>query len=127
MLVDTDVIIWYMRGDANAKAVLDGSESFTVSAITYVELVQGMRNKRELAALKQGLALWQTEVLHVTPAISVRATAFVEQMFHSHSIELADALIAATAIERGERLLTGNAKHFSKFTGLEVRRFTPAN
>ena len=50
-LVDTDVIIWYMRGNQKAADVLDNSTSIVLSAVTYMELIQGMRNKAELSFL----------------------------------------------------------------------------
>ena len=36
---------------------------------------------------------------------------------------VADALIAATALQQGLRLLTGNAKHYGVIPGLDVMKF----
>lgn len=58
MLIDTDVIIWYMRGNRNALKALEKHKGFTISVVTYMELVQGMRNKNELAALRKALKFW---------------------------------------------------------------------
>ncbi len=38
---------------------------------------------------------------------------------------LGDALIAATALEHGLALLTGNKKHFAKLPGLNLEVFKP--
>ncbi len=38
---------------------------------------------------------------------------------------MCDALIAATAIEQGFVLLTGNTKHFSVIDALKIERFEP--
>ena len=43
----------------------------------------------------------------------------------SGGLQLADALIAATAIEQGCVLLTGNTKHFSAIDALKIERFEP--
>jgi predicted nucleic acid-binding protein len=43
----------------------------------------------------------------------------------SGGLQLADALIAATAIEQGFVLLTGNTKHFSAIDTLKIERFEP--
>jgi predicted nucleic acid-binding protein len=43
----------------------------------------------------------------------------------STSLQVADALIAATAIEQGFVLLTGNTKHFSAIESLKTERFEP--
>ena len=49
MLVDTDVLIWYLKGNENAYQVIENSSNFFISVVTYMELVQGMRNKKESA------------------------------------------------------------------------------
>ena len=47
MILDTDVLIWFLRGNEKAtKAVID-SMPFSVSVVTYMELLQGMRNRQE--------------------------------------------------------------------------------
>ncbi len=40
-------------------------------------------------------------------------------------LRLADALIAATALEHGLTLLTGNTKHFTGVEALKIERFEP--
>ena len=45
MLIDTDVLVWYMRGNERAKRVIKNSDGFSISVVTYMELVQGLRNK----------------------------------------------------------------------------------
>nr|VFJ67921.1 MAG: hypothetical protein BECKFM1743A_GA0114220_104607 [Candidatus Kentron sp. FM]VFJ68438.1 MAG: hypothetical protein BECKFM1743C_GA0114222_104857 [Candidatus Kentron sp. FM]VFK16862.1 MAG: hypothetical protein BECKFM1743B_GA0114221_104477 [Candidatus Kentron sp. FM] len=34
MLLDTDVLIWYMRGDGNARDLVEGLPNITLSAVT---------------------------------------------------------------------------------------------
>ena len=48
-----------------------------------------------------------------------------QQYALSHSVHVADALIAATAIGHGLPLLTANFKHFSAIGGLELVVFKP--
>ncbi|MEX2569762.1 MAG: PIN domain-containing protein [Gemmatimonadota bacterium] len=55
MIVDTDVLIWYLRGHEKAAEVLHGVGRFDISVITYMELVQGMRSKTELRVLRSSL------------------------------------------------------------------------
>jgi len=55
VLVDSDVLIWASRGNEKAVALLDKQEEFSISAVTYMELIQGMRNKTELASFKKAL------------------------------------------------------------------------
>jgi len=48
VIVDTDVLIWYMRGNLKAAQALGSLKDFSISVVTHIELVQGMRNKRDL-------------------------------------------------------------------------------
>lgn len=75
--------------------------------------------------MQAALPDWETPILMVSERISLRAMSYVEQHFHSHALRLADALIAATAVEQGASLLTGNAKHYSMITGLTLETFRP--
>lgn len=126
MLIDTDVLIWMTRGHAGAAARLQSLVPWRISAVTYIELVQGCRNKQELARIKKGLAMCNTEVLPITEAISDKAMQLIEQYALSHSLQLGDALIAATALEHQLPVFTANAKHFSAIESLDVERFEPA-
>ena len=121
-LVDSDVIIWNWRG-RQAAAELLGAEPFAISAVTYMELVQGMRNARELRDLRSDLKLWQSTILPITEAISDRATALVEAHFLSHNLQLADALVAATALAHQLTLVTSNLKHFRAVKELQLHPF----
>jgi hypothetical protein len=88
-----------------------------------MELVQGMHSRQELPLLNRTLMALEAKTLDIDPAISSRASLLVEAHFHSHHLLLADALIAATALQNGLPLLTGNHKHYRNLPGLEVRRF----
>jgi hypothetical protein len=125
MLIDTDVLIWYMRGKRSAADFLDAVPSKSISAVTYMELVQGMRNKEELLALRNGLREWKCSVLHITDAISHRAVIYVERHFLAHSLRLADALIGATAFEHSLPLATANHRHYRVIEDLVIERFRP--
>ncbi|MEN8263804.1 MAG: type II toxin-antitoxin system VapC family toxin [Nitrospirota bacterium] len=125
MLVDTDVLIWYMRGNKNAFKIIEENMNFHISVITYIELVQGMRNKIELNALRKSLRDWNASVIYITEEISAKAMFYVEQHYLSQSVELADAFIGATAVAYGMPLLTGNEKHYKPLKDVGVKRFHP--
>jgi predicted nucleic acid-binding protein len=127
MLVDTDVLIWHLRGYAQATQILDSLTSLTISAVTYLELLQGLRNKTEMTALQQSLAMRRTQRLPLTPAITERATALMESLVLSEGLQLGDALIAATALEHQLPLLSGNVKHFAAIADLRVEKFVMAS
>jgi predicted nucleic acid-binding protein len=125
MLVDSDVLIWASRGNAKAVRRLDKEVGFTISAVTYMEMCQGMRDKAELAAFKKALKIWNVQVVPIDEAISYQAMFFVERYCLSHSLFLADALIAATAGHLGEALLTANTKHYSMIPEITLKQFRP--
>ena len=125
MVIDTDVLIWYMKGNEKAYKVIEKSKNFFLSVVTYIELVQGMRNKNELNNLRRALHVWNSEILYISEEISVKAMFFVEQHYLSHSIHLADALIGATAIAYGFPILTGNDKHYKILKNMQIKKFRP--
>ena len=124
-LVDTDVLIWYMRGDQNAYDLIRSFNSFCISSITYMELVQGLRNKNELKILRNTLQNWDVKTLYISEEISAKALFYVEEYFLSHSMQLADALIGATAVHYGLTLITANDKHYKVIKGLDMEIFRP--
>ncbi len=123
ILVDTDVLIWHLRGYPQATMRLDQLPALILSSVSYFEILQGMRNKVELQALKKMLAQRRAELLPLTPAITARAGALLEALTLSHGLGMADALIAATALEHGHAVLTGNLKHFGAVAGLQLEEF----
>jgi predicted nucleic acid-binding protein len=125
MVIDTDILIWYMKGNEKAYQAIENSNNFFISVITYMELVQGMRNKKELNNLRKALLAWNSKILYISEEISVKAMFFVEQHYLSHSIQLADALIGATAVTYGLPILTGNDKHYKILKDIQIKKFRP--
>lgn len=78
MLVDTDVLIWYLRDHAGAARLLDNLPEFRLSAVTCMELMQGCRNRQELTRLKKDLSRRQAAILPISEAVSNRAANLVE-------------------------------------------------
>jgi len=125
MVIDSDVLIWYMRGNNRALKLIENTDHFFISVITYMELVQGMRNKKELNNFRQALHAWNTKILYISEEISAKAMFAVEQHFLSHSMQLADALIGSTAIAYGLPLVTANDKHYKIMKDIQIKKFRP--
>jgi len=125
MLVDTDVLVWYMRGNEKARRVINSFNGFSISVVTYIELLQGLRNKEELNILRNSLKRLSAEIIYINEEISMKAMFLVEQYYLSHSIELADALIGATSMIYGLPLFTANTKHYTVIKNIIVKRFHP--
>jgi predicted nucleic acid-binding protein len=125
MLFDTDVIIWALRGNTKSSRRIDGASSLHVSAVSYMELIKGARYKREQKTIQAFLRDLGFEQLPVTSAICHRAVIYVEEFALSSGLELADALIAATACEHGIELCTANDKHYRVVADLNLQIFRP--
>ncbi len=125
MIIDTDVLIWYMKGNQKAYKTIEDSKHFSISVVTYMELIQGMRDKNELNNLRRALSAWKVNILYISEEISVKAMFFVEQHFLRHSIHLVDALIGATAISHGLPIITGNDKHYKILKDIQIKKFRP--
>lgn len=82
MLVDTDVLIWVLRGNLKAAAALNSPGDLSLSAVSYME-----------------------------------------EYVLTFGLDLADALIAATAVEHSKAIHTGNDKHYRCIPGLELSVF----
>ena len=123
MLVDTDMLIWHLRGYGQATRRLDAFDSLTISAISYLEVLQGTRDKAEFAAVQAMLQRRRAVLLPVNEAVTLRAIAMMESLPLSHGLQMGDALIAATALEHQLPVLTGNVKHFAAVPGLVVEPF----
>jgi predicted nucleic acid-binding protein len=90
-----------------------------------MELLQGIRDKTELAKIKRDMRQWQVAILPITEQITQKAIELVETYHLSHNMEMADALIAATAILNNLALRTGNDKHYKFIPNLNIDVFSP--
>ncbi len=125
MLFDTDVLIWVLRGNAKGAQAVDACDQRSLSVVTYMELLQGARNKAEIRAIKAFLADIRFTSIPLTENIGHRASIYMEEYVLADSMSMADALIAATAIEANQSLISGNAKHFKAIQELDIKRFRP--
>lgn len=111
LLVDTDVLIDYLRGQPQAAEWLEGaSERLLASAVTVAELFAGVKEGAERRVLEDFLGAF--EMVPVQGEIARRGGLFRRDYLRSHGTGLADALIAATAETLGATLVTLNRAHF---------------
>ncbi len=123
MIFDTDVLIWYFRGNEKAAAVIRAEKEREISAVTLMELLQGAKNKREQKLIGKFLSDFNFAVLPLTENIGHRATIYVEEYCLKAGLQMADALIAATAAENRRPLCTGNAMCFRVVEEVDVKEF----
>ena len=125
MIFDTDVFIWYFRGNLKAKEILNNTIEVAVSAVTLMELIQGIRNKQELYTLNKLLSATTIRVYYINEEINLHAVHLLEEYTLSDGIELADAFIAATSLHYGEEILTANIKHYRCLPNIKLQKFLP--
>jgi predicted nucleic acid-binding protein len=123
MIFDSDILIWQSRGNLRAASALNAAADREMSIISFMELLQGARSKVELLDIKSSLRMLGFRILPLSESIGATAAALVEQHNLATGIQLADALIAATAMEVGEPLCTGNLKHFRSIKNLSCVAF----
>ena len=125
MIFDTDVMIWYMRGNDKAFKAIDESDRRTISIMTYMELIQGARDKKDQSAIRETLSEFSFQTLPITENIAHRAAIYMEEHCMKVSLCPADAIIAATAVEMDISLCTANNKHFKVIEELDIKLFRP--
>ena len=119
-LVDSTVVIDYLRDDVRAVAMLEPlvrDERIFGSEMTRFEVLVGMRPSEEVATESfLGAIGW----IPVDELVARRAADLVRRYRTAHSgIEDADYLIAATALELDADLLTTNVRHFPMLAELQ--------
>jgi predicted nucleic acid-binding protein len=119
LLIDTDVLIEYLRGRSEAAEYLEGLTSdLCISVISVSELFAGVRGDEEERSLKQLLLAFVA--LPVTEKTARLGGLYRRDYGASHGTGLADALIAATSEENGADLVTLNRRHFPMVSRITV-------
>ncbi|MCP4639924.1 MAG: type II toxin-antitoxin system VapC family toxin [bacterium] len=125
MLFDTDVLIWFLRGNRRAADVIQRAEKRVVSVVTYMELLQGARDKPEQRAIRAFLKDMGFRILPLSEDVGTRASVYMEEYGLRVHLCMADALLAATATVHQLPLLTGNAKHYRPIQEVDLKVFRP--
>ncbi len=112
MLVDTDILIDYLRGHADAVTFLEKHvDELFISAVSVAELYQGVREGRERTKLSRMIS--GLVVLALSEEIAETAGLYRREFRDRIGCGLADCMIAATASEHRLDLATLNSKHFA--------------
>ncbi len=112
--VDSDVLIWHLRGERRALELLRGLREsreyeLWVGAMQRAEVVFFMRSEEEKVT---GLLLSQLKTAVVDEQIVDAAGQLFRRWAPSHGVDPNDALLAATVVVTGGKILTLNTRHF---------------
>ncbi len=119
LLLDTDFLIDFLRGRAQAVAFMEeDSRPMAVSAVTVAELHAGVRHGAEQDQLAELLSLFSQ--VAVDSDTAAEGGLLRRDYGPSHGTGLIDAIIAASALRHGLRLVTLNARHYPMLSGVIV-------
>ncbi len=117
MLVDTDILIDYLRGHPDAVSCLEKNvDDIFISAVSVAELYQGVREGSERTKLSRMISA--LVVLPLTEEIAETAGLYRRDYRVSTGCGLADCMIAATASEHHLPLATLNGRHFKMLSNV---------
>lgn len=121
ILIDTDIVFEYLVGGESAdetEKILQRVEA-ALSAITVYELFAGVASEKHLAQREDFVEL--CEIVELTTSMArTAARLYTDLRSQGRLIANEDLLIAATALETGYPLLTGNRSHFERIGGLNL-------
>ena len=107
-MVDTDVLIDHLRGHQK----LDSSDGLLAySVVTRCELFAGAHGDEQVMALLEGMIEIPVDGSIAEAAGLIR---------RHHGTRIADAMIAATAVDIGVPLMTRSRRHFEGIKGLKL-------
>ncbi len=125
MIFDTDIFIWIQRGNVKAAELLDSEYERLLSVQTYMELLQGAKDKSQHKYILDFLRDFNFKTLPLSENIGHRAAIYIEEYSLSHGLRTGDAIIAATATENSLTLCSSNTKHFKPIKELRLKVFKP--
>ncbi len=120
VVVDTDVLIDFLRGRGPGAALVERlmrERAVLTTVITHFELVQGSGDPKEQERIAPMLL---ERTLPLTAAASRAGLISRELRARGASLATADLLQAGMCVEHGLALATKNVRHFTRVPGLDV-------
>lgn len=117
-IVDANVIVELLRGKSDDLVQFLEEADCAIDTTVYVELIQGAKNKAQVAVIER--ALHRFPILHFDEQVSRRTIDLIRLYSKSYGLLFADAVIAATCLVHGLKLITFNRKDFRFIEGLAL-------
>jgi len=114
VFIDSDILIWHLRGETRAKSLIkhlieDKASDLYIGAIQRAEIVFFMRENEQTLTM-DFLSLFKTHP--VNQFIVDQAGRFFRKWHPSHGIDPNDAILAATVALYGGCIYTQNLSHY---------------
>lgn len=115
--IDTNVFSQIFKGNSPVKQFVENIGA-AIDATVYIECIQGSKSNQEKHGVKKYLDNFA--LIQITPNISQLAIKLIDDYSNSHGLLLADALIAASALENNLTVVTYNANDFNFIQDLKL-------
>ena len=118
ILLDTDILVDFLRGHSKATAFVNASSArIILSTIVVAELYAGVKGDAEQGVLEDFVSLFR--IVPVNVNIAKAGGLYKRDYGKSHGVGLADAILAATAEAEKAELKTLNIKHYPMLKGIK--------
>ena len=120
----TDANVFFKIFKESDRKLKDYIENlgFIVDSTVYIECIQGSKSNLEKRKIQNYLNNFP--LLPITPRVSELAIELIDSYSNSHGLLLADALIAANALENNLTVITYNVGDFKFISGLRYLKPT---
>jgi len=121
VVIDTDVIIWILRGDKNIEkkfksVVVSTNGEVFITPIQVAEIYSGIKQKERLKAKS---FIESLNIIIIDKAVGRLAGEFINRYGKSHNVTMADALIGACVKINLFKLWALNKKRYPMFADIE--------
>ncbi len=122
LMLDTDVIIWILRGRENEiksfeQYAYSHEGILCITPIQSAEIYSGMRSEEEI---ETGLLLKKLYTIDLTIETGILAGKYLRQYSKTHNVTLSDAMIADACRLTGMNIWTYNKKHYPMLSDKEI-------
>lgn len=124
-LLDTDTVIYNMKGNVNVQKNLHQhiSDSISISVITLMELYYGARKSQKVAANLAKIKTLEQSIETIPAGLdSTEIFGLLKAQLEiaGNRLDDFDLIIASCAMAHNLTLVTNNTKHFQRIEGLKL-------
>ena len=123
MILDTDTISYYLRGDENVhKKFQSNRYELASTSVNYSELIFGLKKRDNKNLLPKVELMFDNIKVYNFDKNSARIFGILKALLSNKGTIIADMdlMIASIAMANDEVLISNNLKHFEKVKGLVV-------
>ena len=123
MILDTDTISYYLRGDENVRKMFFAHRHDLAStSVNYSELIFGLKKRDNKKLFPKVELIFENIKVYSFDKNSARVFGVLKAVLSKSGTIVADMdlMIASIAIANDEILISNNLKHFRKIEGLTV-------